>query len=407
MRWIAWFLLVLALAACHRGSSPYSPVVERVQAGPLDFSVLADGELRSARATALVVPGPQWTARQLSWVLPDGSTVKKGELIARFSARQSRQDLKQAQIDLERNVLAHAGKQAELDDKRGKLGVDLTQVAGQLAIARRYAHAGPEAMARNDILDAVQDANYLDVRQHILSWRETQSSLRGKAELAVLDAQHDNFATVAQQKQADLDALELHAPHAGVLVLERSWSGELPHVGSSLYAGLSLGSLPDLSALEVELAVPQIEAQGIQVGDAVELHPWGVPSQGFTGRLTWVAATAQPRGRDNPVKYLSMKASVPADVAHRFGWKPGQRFEGRIILLHLDHGLSVPNVALGGDGDDATVQVLQDGRPQPRRLTLGVRGPTRTQVLAGLGAGDRILLDAAAAGGSSKAGVAP
>lgn len=386
-----WCLLVLALAGCG-GSGAGRVVLERVQAGPLDFIVQGEGELRSAQSTPLLVPGQLFTPRQVSWMLPDGSPVAKGEVVARFSAEQSKQDLEQAEIDIERNLLARATKQAELADKRGQLGVDLTQVAGQLAIARRYANASPDAMARNDILDAIQDANYLSVRQRILEWREAQSGVRGKAELAVLDAQHNTFATVASQKKADLEALELHAPHDGVLVLERNWMDQTPHVGSNLYAGDAFASLPDLSKLEVQLAVPQIEAQGVQVGDAVKLHPWGVPTQTVTSKLAWVAAAAQSRSRQNPVKYLMMKASVPAEVARRYGWTPGQRFVGTVVLLHADKGLSVPNVALASDGDANTVQVLAAGKVVRRTLRLGVRGATRSQVLSGLHEGDDVLL---------------
>ncbi|MCP1372478.1 efflux RND transporter periplasmic adaptor subunit [Dyella lutea] len=399
-RRIAWLAcLTLALVGCGKPDTA-RVVLERVHAGPLDFVVRGEGELRSAKATPLLIPGQVFTVRQVAWMLPDGSPVTKGELVARFSAEQSRQDLDQAEIDLERNLLARAAKQAELDDKRGQLGVDLTQVAGQLSIARRYANASPEAMARNDILDAIQDANYLTVRQRILEWREQQSGVRGKAELAVLDAQHNTYATVAGQKKADLDALELHAPHDGVLVLERDWMDQVPHVGSRLFAGDSFASLPDLSRLEVQLAVPQIEAQGVQVGDAVELHPWGEPTQKVASRLSWVAAAAQSRSRQNPVKYLMMKASVPAEVARRYGWTPGQRFVGTVVLLHADKGLAVPNVALASDGDASTVQVLADGKVERRILQLGVRGSSRSQVLSGLHEGDEVLLGQAGSDGA-------
>jgi hypothetical protein len=324
-------------------------------------------------------------------MLPDGSTVEKGELVARFSADQSKQDLLEAQIDLQRNALARAGKQAELDDKNGQLDVDLIQVAAQHAIAARYANASLDAMARNDILDAVQDVHYLDVRQRILQWREDQSASRGAAELAVLDAQRNSFETLAKQKQADLEALELRAPHAGVLVLERDWSDQVPHVGGSLYAGNTFASLPDLAALEVQLSVPQIEAQGIRVGDVVQLHRWGIPAQTASSRISWIASAAQPRSRDNPVKYLSLKTTLPADVARRYGWIPGQRFVGKIILLQAQ-GYSVPNMALNHDDGHDSVQVLAGNEVRTKRLKLGVRGATRTQVLDGLQSGDRILL---------------
>ncbi len=384
-------LLVLLLGACSHPAAN-RVVLERVKTGPLEFSVQGEGDLNSTRPTPLLVPGTQWTMRQLDWMVPDGSTVTKGELVARFSARQSKQDLAQARIDLQRNLLARAGTQAGLDDKSGQLQVDLTQVAVQHAIAERYAHASLDAMARNDILDAVQDVHYLDVRQRILQWRENQSTARGKAELAVLDAQHNNFATVAKQKQDDLEALELRAPHAGVLVLEKDWMGQPTHVGSTLYAGNSFASLPDLNALEVQLTVPQIEAQGIQVGDVVELHRWGMPAQVVKSTIGWVASAAQPRSRDNPVKYLAMKVTLPAALARRYGWLPGQHFVGKIILLKVDKGFSVPNMALDHDGDQVSVQVLEGGKVLTRPLKLGVRGATRTQVLQGLQPGERVLL---------------
>ncbi|HWU77532.1 MAG TPA: efflux RND transporter periplasmic adaptor subunit [Rhodanobacter sp.] len=387
-----WLLLPVLAGCGHRAAADHV-VLEQMRAAPLEFSVQGEGDLQSSKPTPLLVPGSQFTLRQLNWMVPDGSIVRKGELVARFSAQQSKQDLAQARIDLQRNTLARATKQAELANKRGQLGVDLTEVAVQYAIAERYANAPLEAMARNDILDAVQDVHYLGVRQHILHAREDQSSASGNAELAVLDAQRHSFDTVAAQKQADLAALELRAPHAGVLVMGEDWTGQTPHVGSNLFAGNPFATLPDLSALEVRLSVPQIEAQGIQVGDKVELHRWGAPTQTVTARISWIASAAQPKSRTNPVKYLAMKVALSSDTARRHGWIPGQRFVGKIILLQVDKGYSVPNLALGSDADGAsTVQLLVDGKAITRKLTLGVRGATRSQVLAGLHAGDRVLL---------------
>jgi HlyD family secretion protein len=385
-----WYALAgaLLLAACHPVSDG-DAIVVAVHAGPVEFSVEGSGDLRATKSTPLMVPGQQWTPRQVIWMLPDGSAVSKGDLVARFSAEQSKQDLQQALIDLDRNALARANKQDELDGKSGQIGVDLAQVGGQLAIAHRYAHATLEALARNDILDAVQDENYLRVRQGILQWREAQSAGRGKAELAVLDAQRSTYDTLAKQKKADLDALELRSPYDGVVVLDRDWSDQVPHVGASLWGGNSFASIPDLAALEVQLDVPQIEAQGIQVGEEIELHPLGMPEQTVHSRLSWVAGAAQSRSRENPVKYLSVKASVPADVARRHGWKPGQSFVGKIVLLSGSHILSVPNIALR-NGD--SVEIVSGGKTTQKVLKLGVRGATRTQVLDGLREGDRIVL---------------
>ena len=366
-------------------------MLEQVQQAPLRFIVRGEGELKSVKNTRLLVPGAQWTSRQLKWVLPDGSRVSKGEVVARFSAEKSRQNLIEAQVDIKRNALERDGKQDKLADQRVQLSVDLAQVATQLSIAERYANAPLAAMARNDFLDAVQDVHYLRMRQDILQWRRHQLRARGRAELAVLDAQRNNYVTVEKQKQADLDSLELRAPHDGVLMLERDWSQQLPQIGSSLYAGNDFASLPDLNALEVEVYVPQIEAQGIRVGDKVELYRWGLPAQRVDAKVSWVADVAEPRSRNNPVKYLAVKAVVPVSTAHRYGWMPGMRLNADIVLLDVI-GYSVPNLALNQDGGTATVQILAGGKRTTRKLVLGTRGPSRTQVLKGLVSGDQVLL---------------
>ncbi|HEX5489101.1 MAG TPA: HlyD family efflux transporter periplasmic adaptor subunit [Rhodanobacteraceae bacterium] len=385
-------LLALALAACSH-EAPKGSVTEQVEPGPLVIAVAAQGELHSTHATPLTVPGQQFTHRQLAWILPDGSRVKKGELIARFSARQSKQDLAEALVDLQRNALARAGKQSDIDSQRDKLDVGMAEVETDLGIAKRYSHASLLALSRDKILDSVQDAQFLTTKKGILTWQLGQAGDRGAAELAVIDAKRATFELNAKQKRADLDALEVRAPHAGVLVLKADWSGNTPHIGSTMWAGNSFASLPDPASLEVELWVPGLEAQGIAAGDTVELHPLGDPSQTATTKLSWVASTAQPRSRESPVKFVSMKAPIPVQAARRYGWTPGQRFAARVVLLDAKHTLSVPNLALASDNGDPVVQLSEGDRTVQRRVTLGVRGPARSQVTQGLAAGDVVLLD--------------
>src|SRR5690606_14601592 len=324
-------LLALALAACGRDGLPAA--TETVVESELVLSVRGEGELRSARPTPLTVPGRNWSSRRVEWMLEEGSVVKKGDLLARFSSQESEQQLAQALIELQRNALARAAKEGELETAIGRVDVDLSQVAVQLGIARRYAEADLSAIARNQMLDAVEDARFLETRQDVLEWQRGQSGTRGGAELAVLDAQRATHEVNARSRQDDLDALELRAPNDGVLLLTANWSGEKPAVGANLFAGSEFGSLPDTSAMEVEIDLPQIEAQGVSAGMAVELHPVGHPDQVITSELGWVASAATTKNRQNPVRYISMRAPVPSERIAEFGLVPGQRFAARVYLL--------------------------------------------------------------------------
>jgi hypothetical protein len=386
-------LIAVFLTAC-RGGGTETSVVERISAAPALLSVEGEGTLRSSKSTPMVVPGSQWAQRQLTWMIDDGKRVKEGEVVARFSAHLSELELSTALIDLQRTALSRAAKQDELGDTQGKLQVDLSQVAELLGIAHRYASVAEIGVSRNTILDAVQDENFLGIKQNTLNWRKDISSTRGHAELALIDAQRATNDVVAKNKRGDLEALELRAPHAGIVVLEPDWSGQKPRVGSNLWAGNTFANLPDTSHMEVEIAIPQSEASGIKQDLAVELSPLGAPEQKVESTLTWIAAAPAPRSRESPVKYLTMKAPVPAEAIEKYYWVPGQNFSARIILFKSDRALTIPNIAIISSGDTATVSVRDHGGIAKRSVKIGARGPSRTQVLEGLQEGDEIVVDA-------------
>ena len=383
-------LALACLSGC--GADAAQPVTETTAQAPLTLAVQGRGELVPTRATPLRVPGSNWDSRRLEWMLPEGSFVRKGDVIARFSSEEGQQDLAQAMVDLQRNQLARAARESELQAGQRRVAVDLSQVGVQLGIAERYASADLSTMARNEVLDAVQDSQFLHDKQDTLQWKRGRASVRGGAELAVLDAQRATYRINADARQGDLDALELRAPNDGVVMLEANWSGEKPIVGTSMRAGSEYGSLPDASAMEVEISLPQIEGQGIEVGDSVELHPVGQPSKAVRSRISWVASAATVRSNQNPVKYLSMKAPLPADAVRRFRLVPGQQVEARVLMLDAAKAVSVANIALRSENGHNFVQVRDGGDFAQREITLGKRGTARSQVLKGLSAGDVVLL---------------
>ena len=388
-RFLVPVALALAIAGC--GGDALPAATETVAETDLVLAVRGEGELRSARPTPLTVPGRNWSSRRVEWMLDEGTAVKEGDLLARFGAPDSEQQLAQALIDLRRNALSRATKEGELETAIGRVDVDLSQVAVQLGIARRYADADLSAIARNQVLDAIEDARFLETRQDVLEWQRDQSDTRGGAELAVLDAQRATHEVTAQARQDDLDALELRAPNDGVLLLTANWSGDKPAVGANLFAGTEFGSLPDTSAMEVEIVLPQIEAQGVQVGMAVELHPVGHPGQVIASELSWVASAATTRSRQDPVRYLAMRAPVPAERIAAFGLVPGQQFAATVFLLR-EPALSVANVAVQQREGSNFVQVRKGRDFEEREVELGMRGTARSQVLSGLEPADVVLL---------------
>lgn len=389
-----WLTPLVLLVGCEGTSSTSTPaVLERVERRPTLMQVETEGRLRAAKATPLLVPGEAWNQRQLLWMAEDGSRVEAGAVVARFSAPQSELELGKALFDLSRNELAKASLGDRLSGERGRLDVDLADVEGQLAIARRYEGADLTMFASNEVLDALEDVEFLGEKRGVIDWRLGRSLMLARAEQAVLEQQRTTHALNAERRRGDLEALELRAPNAGVLVLTANWSGEKPRLGGQMWAGNEFASLPDPSALELELSLPQNEAAGIAVGTAVIFHPIGRPDQQVRSEVHWVAGSAQQRNRQSPVKYLQIRATVPTEIAAGQGWVPGMGFLAQLVLLDAE-AITLPNVALAVEGAKARVQVAGRAGIESRRVELGQRGPVRTQILAGLEPGERVLLAA-------------
>ena len=393
-------LFTAHLLGCGEQVDSHS-ATERVAPAALKLQIEARGELRSVKATPLTVPGENWARRQYSWLVADGSWVEKDAVVARFSADEIELALSKAELDLQRNALARGAKQDELQAANGRVQVDIADVDTQLDIARRYAGADLEMLARNEVLDAIQDQAFLSTKRGVLDWKSDQASARGAAELGVLDSQKSSLELTADLKRKDLGALEVRAPNAGVVVLTADWSGDKPKLGSATYAGQEFASLPDPSTLEVQLKLPQLEAQALKVGQKVELFPLGRPEQRIESRLSWVASAPQQSGRRNPVKTIALKAAVDADSAKRWQWVPGQAFVGRIVLAEEAEAISVPNLAVISEGEKRFVEVVNGSAVERREVEIGVRGPGRSHVLKGLQAGEQILVLPQSTGGKA------
>jgi hypothetical protein len=74
---------------------------------------------------------------------------------------------------------------------------------------------------------------------------------------------------------------------------------------------------------------------------------------------------------------------------------PGMSAIADLDVLTARHALSVPSSALVINGQATSVWVLTNGSAHLKRISLGAQGDTQVQVLAGLSAGQRIVVSGA------------
>jgi multidrug efflux pump subunit AcrA (membrane-fusion protein) len=187
-----------------------------------------------------------------------------------------------------------------------------------------------------------------------------------------------------------LDNREVRAPHDGYFVIEERWDGQRMDVGSTVFAGSKFASIPNLADMEAELQVLETEAVGLAPGQKAQIVIDAFPDQPLTGTLRSVSATAAPIERDSPVKYFTV--TVGLDQADPEWITPGAIVSAVILIDRVDEAIAVPNQSLYRKDDSDWVMIRRGDRLERRDVQLGLRGPNRSQVVAGLNPGDEVAL---------------
>jgi multidrug efflux pump subunit AcrA (membrane-fusion protein) len=379
------------LSACDGASSKAGGPSEILAARAWTETLDADGEIKAAATTPLTVPGSGWSSRVLVDMVPDGSSVRKGQVVARFDAPQARMELSQAEDELLRKTLAEEASRQTAAVDRGVLAGDRAKVEDDLGLSRRYANIDLSIFARNVILDALVDVGFLTKKRAYLDWKGSQAEKRTAAQEAVLHSQRDSVMQTAAQKRQSLQSLELVAPHDGVFLQAARWDGSKPQVGANQMAGEEFGSLPDLDKMVAHFTVAEGQAYGLKTGLPVRVRLAGTGTE-LDLLVTRVGSSASTTSSESPVKYSDFDAAIGTDVAHRLGLKPGQALHGTVRLVSRASALTVPNIAIVQDGAASAVYLDDAGRQVRHRIELGQRGPVRSEIRSGLAAGARVVL---------------
>lgn len=385
-----WVILVsLLLSACGAGEADQVETL-KVTNDQFVISLLAKGELRAAESTPVKPPPGSNDPRTISWLAPNFSTVREGEVIARFDISNAERGALETGIELTKVDLQVMAKERELERLLSELGHELELVDIEKLMAEQFTIEDSLAYSRHEIIDATRNKELLDYRSGHLDNKKDRYSERQSAEVEVLGAVRATQETQSRQHLQQIDQSEVRAPHDGFLVYEKTWWGLQIDVGSTVFPGNKIASIPNLDRMEAVLKVLETEAVGLGEGQAVDLKIDAYPDRPLTGVVSSISATAAPIDRDSPVKYFTV--IVALDKSDPEWITPDAQVRAEIHINRLDQAIAIPNQALFQDQSGDWVLVRNGRSLERRKVSLGLRGATRSQVTAGLEPGEEIAL---------------
>jgi RND family efflux transporter MFP subunit len=194
---------------------------------------------------------------------------------------------------------------------------------------------------------------------------------------AISDQEWDTATTQLELAEADLAAarepLTLTSPITGVVTGVPARPGMIPDSGDPLVR------VADLSRFVVYVRVSAVQAEEMREG-----QPARIAGRGVEGRVRRVALQADPETR-----LVEVEVEFPADARLILGTLA--RVE--VQVASRPQAIAVPRDAVR----DGLVWVVgEDERATRRRVTVGLDTRDRVEILSGLAAGERVVVEGAA-----------
>lgn len=222
--------------------------------------------------------------------------------------------------------------------------------------------------------------------------RDLARARRLYADSVVTLAQFQDAETVDEQARADLEAAAFDrryavivAPSPGTIFRRSAEPGENVPAGATV---LVLGSRKRGNVVQAGLADRDVVS--VRKGDPAVARFDALPGQAFTGRITQVAAAADPGTGTYAVEItLPDAGGLAAGLVGRVEIRPGRG--AHTILVPIE-------AILEADGAEATVYTISaDGaRAERRRVTVGFIDGSHVAVADGLDGAAAVVTDGAA-----------
>ena len=203
----------------------------------------------------------------------------------------------------------------------------------------------------------------------------TQQSV--EPQMAVAQGELDQTRAQAALKHSQLDALQVRAGMAGVLQ-------QVPvQVGQRLTAGTNLARVADPAQLKAQIKIPETQVRDIQPGLPATVDTRNGLAEGRVSRV-------DPAVQEGTVLVDVTFSGAPLPR----GARPDLSVEGTITLDNIPDALVVGRPAFGREESSVSLfRLSPDGEEATRvKVQLGRGSVNTVEVLAGLQAGDKIIL---------------
>ena len=288
-----------------------------------------DGEIAARESVAISPPAIddlwQLTLTQLA---PDGTPVKKDQVVAAFDSSQVMRTLTEKQSALKEKETQRERLRLELAERERTEALATAQAKSNAEKATRKADQPADIVRRVDYQKLVIERDQAEKQLALATRREVAAAEQRKQEWRLVEAELAQLRAEVARSQKAMADLNVKAPRDGIILHQSNWQGEKFDVGSQVFRGQSVAQIPDVSTLIARVAVPETEIRHVRVGMKARVIVEGGGGQAIEGEVTEIGRAVRSKSRAQLVPVVD--AVVGFDPKGQ-PLKPGQPV--RVVLV--------------------------------------------------------------------------
>jgi len=351
--------------------------IAEVKRGTLTRDVSVQGKVVAAIAPTLYARSPGF----VDLAIQAGGKVNKGDVLATIDSPELTNKLKQEQATLD--SLQLDVERAEIDHR--KLQLASKKTLDQARIDRQTAAREVERNQKAFTAGALPELDVLRAKDAL-----------AKADITVtnaekdVDLEHDSLAFEAKTKRLALDRQKLLVEdvtrQVDELKVRSPVDGQVGQLivqqRANVAANAPLMTVIDLSALEVEVQIPEVFAHDLSIGMPAEVQEGGNKYTGAVSAVSPEVVNGQVTGR---VRFAD-DGNKPA------GLRQNQQLTTRILIDEHPNVLMVDRGPFVDSGAGRVAYVVRGDVAERTAIQVGATSLNAVEIVSGLKEGDRIVI---------------
>ena len=348
--------------------------------------LILSGELAAERGEAMNVPRTNSFQLTIRWLAPDGVPVKAGDPVVAFDNSQFSSDLEEKRLSAAQAGSDLATAQAGVKTSASERRFNVEKARSALEKAKVDAAIPKDLLSLRDYQE-----RQLALKRAETDLAKAEEVLRSESKVSDTDVQVKRISLDKSRREIHtaeeaIDALSIKAPRDGMVIVgSHPFEGRKLQVGDSVWTGMAVATLPELSSLMVQANLSDVDDGRIKPGMQVVCTLDAYPDTTYRGRVVDVSPVARESRRSPLLHYFPVRIALEKVDTQRM--RPGMSVRVEVLGEETKDALLVPRAALDLSAGGPRV-LLASGASAPVRL--GPCSADTCVVESGVSAGTRL-----------------